>query len=321
MKKLLAILLGAGLLFGLNRVLGAFLNPYILQIIVLIGINLVMATSLNLIIGYAGQFNLGHAGFMAIGAYAAAAFSVYAGPPLGAALGFLPGGMVQAVIFLLALALGGLAAAVSGLLIGIPTLRLRGDYLAIATLGFGEIVQVVINNMDAVGGARGFGDIPEYSNFFWVFLFAALTLWVVGRMTRASKGMAFLAIREDEIASLSLGISNTRTKVTAFVVGSFFAGLGGGLFAHFFTYLHVNSFSFLKSIEYVVMVVLGGMGNLWGVAAAAVLLTILPEALRAFAEWRMVIYSLLIIVTMLIRSKKISFKKRSGKALHGVSGS
>jgi branched-chain amino acid transport system permease protein len=140
-------------------------------------------------------------------------------------------------------------------------------------------------------------------------------------MTRASKGMAFLAIREDEIASLSLGISNTRTKVTAFVVGSFFAGLGGGLFAHFFTYLHVNSFSFLKSIEYVVMVVLGGMGNLWGVAAAAVLLTILPEALRAFAEWRMVIYSLLIIVTMLIRSKKISFKKRSGKALHGVSGS
>lgn len=308
MKRLAVVFVLLAALLGLNFLTHEYLNPYVLQIVVLFGINVVMSTSLNLIIGYTGQFNLGHAGFMAIGAYSAAAVSVFGGPQLFPYLAWLPQVFSQAVVFLLALLAGGIAAALSGLLLGIPTLRLRGDYLAIATLGFGEIVGVVINNMDVVGGARGFGDIPEYSNFFWVFAFAALTLWVVGRTTRSSKGMAFLAIREDEIASVSLGISNTRVKVTAFVLGAFFAGLGGGLFAHFFTYLHVNSFSFLKSIDYVVMVVLGGMGSLWGVVAATLLLTILPEALRAFAEWRMVIYSLLIIFTMLARSKGISFK-------------
>jgi branched-chain amino acid transport system permease protein len=287
------------------------LNPYLLQILILFGINVTMATSLNLINGYTGQFNLGHAGFMAVGAYAAAAFSVFAHPPLQVFLGFLPPSVLQPLLFLGSLFLGGLAAMISGGIIGIPTLRLRGDYLAIATLGFGEIVLVIINNMDVVGGARGFSDIPEYSNFFWVFLGAALTLWVVGRLTRSSKGLSFLAIREDEIASLSLGISTTRTKVTAFILGAFFAGVGGGLFAHFFTYLHVNSFSFLKSVEFVVMVVLGGLGNLWGVVAATLLLTLLPEALRGFSEWRMVIYSLLIIVTMLLRSRKMHGLARS----------
>lgn len=317
MKRFLVIPFLLVVLFGLNKLLSAQLNSYVLQIVVLFGINVTMATSLNLINGFTGQFNLGHAGFMAIGAYSAAAVSLFAGPVLTPHLAWLPEGVAQSIIFLLALGVGGVMAALSGLLIGIPTLRLRGDYLAIATLGFGEIVQVIINNMDVVGGARGLGDIPEYSNFFWVFLFAALTLWVVGRLTRSAKGMAFLAIREDEIAALSLGISNTRVKVTAFVIGAFFAGLGGGLFAHFFTYLHVNSFSFLKSIDYVVMVVLGGMGNLWGVVLATLLLTILPEALRAFSEWRMVIYSLLIIFTMLARSKGISLKfwKRTPRAL------
>lgn len=307
MKRLAAIAALVAVLLALNRLLPQYLNAYALQIVMLFGINVVMATSLNLINGYTGQFNLGHAGFMAIGAYSAASFSVFAAPSLSATLAFLPPLFVQSSLFAIALLLGGLAAALSGLLIGIPTLRLRGDYLAIATLGFGEIVQVVINNMDVVGGARGFTDIPEYSNLFWVFLLAALTLWVVGSLTRSSRGLAFSAIREDEIAALSLGISNTRVKVTAFVLGAFFAGLGGGLFAHFFTYLNVNSFSFLKSVEYVVMVVLGGLGNLWGVVAATLLLTLLPEALRGFAEWRMVIYSLLIIFTMLIRSRGISF--------------
>lgn len=302
MKRIFTILLFIAVLLVLNRYLPVYLNPYILLILLTIGINLVMATSLNLIIGYTGQFNLGHAGFMAIGAYAAAAFSFFAGPVLAIHLTWMPVWLSQGVLFAVALFLGGLAAALSGVLIGLPTLRLRGDYLAIATLGFGEIVQVVITNMKVIGGATGFSDIPEYSNFFWIFLFAGLTLWVVGRMTRSAKGMAFLAVREDEIASLSIGISNTRVKVTAFVIGAFFAGLGGGLFAHLSTYLHVNTFSFLKSIEFVVMVVLGGMGSLWGVALATVLLTVLPETLRAFQEWRMIIYSLLIIFTMLIRS-------------------
>jgi len=302
------VCLTIALLIVLNIVLPKTLNSYVLQIIILFGINLTMATSLNLINGFTGQFNLGHAGFMAIGAYSAAAFSVFAGPHLLPKLAWAGAEFGTTVVFVLALLVGGICAAVSGLVIGIPTLRLRGDYLAIATLGFGEIIQVIIINMNSVGGARGFTDIPEYSNFFWVFFVAALTLWVVGRLTRSAKGMAFQAIREDEVAALSLGISNTRVKVTAFLIGSFFAGIGGGLFAHFFTYLNVGSFSFLKSIDFVVMVVLGGMGNLWGVALATLLLTLLPEALRGFSQWRMIIYSLLIIVTMIARSKNLNLK-------------
>ncbi len=308
MKKLLVIGSFLVLLVGIQFLLSKFFNPYLIQIIVLIGINLTMSTSLNLINGYTGQFNLGHAGFMAIGAYSSAAFSVFVHPILISHLPFVPESILKPMLFILSLGIGGVFTAISGLAIGLPTLRLRGDYLAIATLGFGEIIQVVINNMDSVGGARGFSDIPEYSNFFWVFMIAAITLWVVGRLTRSAKGMELLAVREDEIATVSLGISSTRVKVTAFVIGAFFAGLGGGLFAHFFTYLHVNSFTFLKSVEFIVMVVLGGLGSLWGVVAATILLTILPEALRAFSEWRMVIYSLLVIITMILRSKGISLK-------------
>lgn len=306
-RWLFPLLVLAGL-WALNWLVGGYLNPYYLQILVYIGINIVLATSLNLINGYTGQFSLGHAGFMAVGAYASAAFSFYFHPAMRGFLSFIPEAALTPLLFLLSLAFGGFLSLLAGLTIGIPTLRLRGDYLAIATLGFGEIVLVIINNMDVVGGARGFSDIPGYADFFWVFAFAALTLWVVGRMTRASKGLAFLAVREDEIATVSLGISNTRAKVTAFAIGAFFAGIGGGLYAHYLNYLHVNSFSFLKSVELVVMVVLGGMGNLWGVVAAAVLLTILPEGLRGFAEWRMILYSLLIIVTMLLRSKGVSLK-------------
>lgn len=309
MKRLVAPLLCVAVLLGLNRLVGDYLNPYYLQILVYIGINIVMATSLNLINGYTGQFSLGHAGFMAVGAYASAAFSVYAHPSLRALLGFLPAAGLDPLLFLISLAIGACAAILAGLAIGLPTLRLRGDYLAIATLGFGEIILVVINNMDVVGGARGFSDIPGYANFFWVFLFAALTVYVIGRITRSSKGLSFAAVREDEIAALSLGISNTRVKVTAFVIGAGFAGLGGGLYAHYLNYLHVNSFGFMKSVDFVVMVVLGGMGNLWGVVIAAALLTILPELLRGFAEWRMILYSLLIIVTMLFRSKGVSWKQ------------
>lgn len=307
-KRLAIVIAFVAAMLGLNALVGRFLNAYYLQILIFMGINIILATSLNLINGYTGQFNLGHAGFMAIGAYASAAFSLFAHPFLQAQLGFIPAPILNSLLLLLSLASGILLALIAGLLIGMPTLRLRGDYLAIATLGFGEIIQVVINNMKVVGGATGLGGIPEHSDFFWVFLFAALTIWVVGKMTASAKGKSFPAIREDEIAALSLGISNTRVKVTAFVIGAGFAGLGGGLFAHFMGYLHVNMFGFLRSVEIVVMVVLGGMGNLWGVVIAAALLTGLSEALRPFKEWRMIIYSLLIIITMMVRSNGISLK-------------
>jgi branched-chain amino acid transport system permease protein len=281
------------------------LNPYFLQIINLIGINAIMAVSLNLITGFTGQFSLGHAGFMAIGAYSSAAVTVYLRDYFLNILSFLPYGLGETLFFLLALGFGGLLAALAGLLVGIPTLRLRGDYLAIATLGFGEIIRVVILNLDFVGGARGFGDIPEYANFFWIFLPLLFCVIMIYNLVNSTKGKALLAIREDEIASESIGINVTRYKVTAFLIGSFWAGVGGGLFAHLNTYLHTNSFGFMKSVEFVVMVVLGGMGSIVGSLAAAALLTFLPEVLRVASEFRMVLYSLLLIVLMIWRPQGI----------------
>jgi branched-chain amino acid transport system permease protein len=280
-------------------------NPYVLQIINLIGINAIMAVSLNLITGFTGQFSLGHAGFMAIGAYSSAAVTVYLRNYFLSVLAFLPFGLGETIFFLSALLFGGFLAALAGLLVGIPTLRLRGDYLAIATLGFGEIIRVVILNLDFVGGARGFGDIPEYANFFWIYAPLLFCVIFIYNLVSSPKGKALLAIREDEIASESIGINVTRYKVTAFLLGSFWAGIGGGLFAHLNTYLHTNSFGFMKSVEFVVMVVLGGMGSIVGSLAAAALLTLLPELLRVASEWRMIIYSLLLILLMILRPQGI----------------
>jgi branched-chain amino acid transport system permease protein len=282
-----------------GKLLTAALNPYLVQVLTYIGINIILAVSLNLINGYTGQFSLGHAGFMALGAYASAAVTYYGAPVIAGLTGGFPG--TDTVLFLFGLVVGGLVAALAGLLVGIPSLRLRGDYLAIATLGLGEIIRVVILNLDFVGGARGFTGIPERTDLAWVYLGAALTILVVHRMVASTRGRAFLAIREDEIAAEAMGIPTTRYKVIAFVVGAFFAGLGGGLFAHSVTYLHTNTFQFLKSIEFVVMVVLGGMGSITGSVIAAAVLTVLPELLRAAQELRMVIYSLLLIILMVAR--------------------
>jgi branched-chain amino acid transport system permease protein len=199
----------------------------------------------------------------------------------------------------------GCLAALAGFIVGIPALRLRGDYLAIVTLGFGEIIRVILLNLDFVGGSRGFGDITPYSNFFWVFLILTGCVVTVSHLVRSTRGRAFLAIRDDEIAAEAIGIDTTRFKVIAFVIGAFFAGLAGALFAHFITYLHTNSFTFMRSIEVVVMVVLGGMGSITGSVVAAAVLTILPEALRPVKEFRMVLYSILLIVLMLTRPQGI----------------
>jgi len=298
--------LALGVLVILNRILTLYLNPYYLQILIYIGINIILAVSLNLINGQTGQFSIGHAGFMAIGAYASASVTYYGGPVISDFLinhfhfsEFLS----KSFVFILALALSGFLAAIAGFLIGLPVLRLRGDYLAIATLGFGEIIRVVILNMDVVGGARGFTDIPGHTNFFWLGLCTFMTIFVIRNIVCSTKGLAFLAIREDEVAAESIGIHITKYKVGAFVIGAFFAGVAGCLFAHQVGYLHTNSFTFMKSIEVVVMVVLGGMGNIWGCVLAAIALTILPEVLRFFSDFRMVLYSLILILLMLGRSK------------------
>ena len=275
-------------------------NPYFLQIINMIGINAIMVVSLNLITGHTGQFSLGHAGFMALGAYSSAAFTVYFHEPVFHLIFFVSPSILEPIFFLSALTFGGMIAACAGLLVGLPTLRLRGDYLAIATLGLGEIIRVIVLNLDFVGGARGFTDIPEYANFFWIYAVLIVVVFSISRMVYSLKGKAFLAVREDEIAAQSIGIHGTHYKVMAFVIGSFWAGVGGGLFAHLNTYLHTNSFGFLKSIEFVVMVVLGGMGSITGSLVSAALLTILPELLRVASEWRMIFYALLLIAMMIL---------------------
>src|SRR5256885_1111082 len=276
---------------------------YYNRVIVTIGINIALAVSLNIINGHAGQFSLGHAGFMAVGAYFSSFLTVFY---FSSIVDKYPA--AQDALLVAAILLGGMLAAAAGYLVGLPSLRLRGDYLAIVTLGFGEIIRVLILNIEKIGGARGFSGIPHWSNFFWVYFFAGITILISWRLVRSSVGRAFLAVREDPIAAEAMGVDTTKYKVKAFVIGSFWAGVAGGLFAHYQMYLNPTAFTFLRSFEIVVMVVLGGLGSISGSIIAATVLTILPEGLRYAKELlhtdkdpRMVIYSIMLIVLMLTR--------------------
>jgi branched-chain amino acid transport system permease protein len=282
-------------------------NRYHLGVIVDIGINIILAVSLNLINGHTGQFSLGHAGFMAVGGYTAAKISLVVSPMLPPAL--------QPVIFLVALLAGGLLAALAGFGVGVPSLRLRGDYLAIVTLGFGEIIRVIVQNMEAVGAASGLKGIPKYTTLGWTFGLAAVTIYFVTSLVNSTYGRGFIAVSDDEVAASSMGINPVRYKVTAFVTGAFFAGIAGGLYAHHKQFLSPTGFDFLKSIDIVVMVILGGMGRTAGVVVAAIILTLLPEVLRQFSEYRMIIYSLLIIVLMMARPQGLfTWTRKKGAA-------
>ena len=273
-----------------------------------IGRWIILAVSLNLINGIAGQFSLGHAAFAAIGGYASAAITVYLGPRLfpGTA-GWYPGAAPLGwnLLFGASLLVGGLVAAGVGFLVGIPSLRLRGDYLAIVTLGFGEVVRVVIEHIEPVGGSLGFNGVPLITNYFWMFLSVVVTILVVRNIVQSGPGRALNAIREDEVAAEAMGVPLTRYKVTAFVIGAFFAGIAGGLFAHKEGTIQPGAAGFIVSIQIVVMVVLGGSGSITGSVLAAILLTLLPEILRTFKpEWepfRMPLYALVLIVLMLTR--------------------
>ena len=300
----LAVLYGADRLLGLPIAQAdgssrPLVNLYLYQILVSAAVNIILAVSLQLINGVTGQFSIGHAGFMAIGGYAAGALTQYAGPALTSAAG--GGELGNTATFLVALLFGMVLSAVAGLLVGIPSLRLRGDYLAIVTLGFGEIIRVLILNIDAVGGARGMSGIPQRTTFFTGYLFAAVSILVIWNISRSTFGRAMLAVREDEIAAEAMGIKTTRTKVLAFVISSALAGLAGGLFAHLYMYLHTNTFTFVKSIEIVMMIIIGGLGSITGAVFGGVVMTALPEALRPMKEWRMVVYSLIIILSIRYR--------------------
>lgn len=302
------LLLATLTLWGVLSFFTGSISPYHYDILIGIGINIILATSLNLVNGYTGQFSLGHAGFMAVGAYTSSWLTL----SFGFVLGTHAAGTTT--VFLAALVAGGLGAALAGLTVGIPSLRLRGDYLAIVTLGFNEIIKGVIQNAEPLGAQRGLGGMLQHTNFFWTFAVAALSIYCVLTLVHSTYGSGFLAVRDDEIAAEAMGINTTKYKVLAFVIGAFFAGIAGGLYAHFKQFIHPEGFNFLRSIDIVVMVILGGMGCTGGVVMAAILLTILPEWLRtvsdypwlpdwlrAIADNRMILYSLLLILLMLNR--------------------
>jgi len=292
-------------LWGADALLTHTVNPYVYDIVIRIGITIVLAVSLNLINGFTGQFSLGHAGFMAVGGYTAGAITYHLGPHWLAAAPF-PEPVAQVCLFVFALVSGAFAAALAGLVIGVPSLRLKGDYLAIATLGFGEIIRVMIINVDQllansrplaerndfmfIGGAKGLSGIPHYSNFFWVYLAAVCVVLMVRNLVHSSHGRAFIAVREDEIAAGAMGIDTTRTKVLAFVIGSAWAGIAGGLHGHFIQGLYPNDFTFLQSIDIVVVVVLGGTGSITGSVVTAGLLRIIENVLRTLPGAATVLY-------------------------------
>lgn len=264
------------------------INRYISGVLLLVGINIILAVSLNLTTGCLGQIALGHAGFMSVGAYTAAMLT-----KTGVLTG-VPG-------FIIAIIAGGLLAAVVGVIIGVPALRLRGDYLAIITLAFGEIIRVIIENLSFVGGAQGLRGIPKYSNFTIVYFVMVISVVLMFTLMRSRHGRAILSIREDDIASEAAGVNNTFYRTLAFSVSAFFAGIAGGLYAHYIGILGAKTFAFAKSVEILVIVVLGGLGSFTGSIVSAGLLTILPEALRGFSNYRMLVYALALIIMMIFK--------------------
>ncbi|MBL7715783.1 MAG: branched-chain amino acid ABC transporter permease [Bdellovibrionales bacterium] len=283
------------------------MNPYFFSILMYAGINVTLAVSLNLVNGFTGQFSMGHAGFMSIGGYVAAYIST---TWTGTHPDWIADPFLSNILFVFNMLLGGFAAAGVGYLVGLPSLRLKGDYLAIVTLGFGEIIRVFILNIDAIGGARGMPNIPPFTSFGWVFTLLLVTVFTIWRLVRSSEGRKFMSVREDEIAAEAMGVNTTATKVKAFVIGAFFAGTAGALFAHYLRYLNPQTFDFNRSFEVIIMVVLGGMGSISGSVFAAFFLTFVREALRPLQEltqldFRMIIYSLMLIVLMLTRPNGI----------------
>src|SRR2546425_6910408 len=262
---------------------------YAFQNINHIGIAIILAVSLNLVNGLTGQFSIGHAGFMAVGGYVSAVMLMRG-----------PEDDPYRIFFVLAMLTGAMAAALAGWLVGKPSLRLRGDYLAIVTLGFGEIIRVIIENTPFFGGAIGLSPIPHRADFAWIWAVAIVTILVAKRLRDSTHGRAFLSVREDEVAAEAMGIDTTGYKVRAFVISAFFAGVAGALSGAFEGNLALQSFTFVRSFEVVAMVVLGGMGSITGSTIAAGGVTPLAEDLPAGANPRMVIYSLALLALRLL---------------------
>lgn len=292
---IIGVILTYVIIYGLTKT--KVINSYYAGIINLALINIMLAVSLNLIVGFTGQLCLGHAGFMSIGAYLSAILTQKAELP-----------------FMVSIFIGAIIACIIAALIGYPTLKLTGDYFAITTLAFCEIIRIVIMNIDFIGGARGLTGIPKKTNFTIAFIFAVITIVIIYNIIHSSQGRAMLSVRENEIAAESMGINAFKYKIMAFVIGAFFAGLAGGLYAHYMGYIQPTAFDFNKSIDYLTFVVFGGMGSLSGSVIATIILTFLPELLRGFQNFRMILYPLALIILMIFRpqgllgDKEITFK-------------
>ena len=303
-----AVLVVLFLVIGEAMIGNGVVSRYQTGVLEQIGIYIIMAVSLNIATGYLGQLPLGHAGFMSVGGYSCALFIMKNMDKFGLTLATMSKvSPASVMLFALGLLFGGVCAAICGLLIGIPALRLKGDYLAIITLGFAEIIRVVMLNIDSVlgfeltGGAKGLTGIPGYTNFLNTFIVVAIVIFLIHTMMKSRHGRAIIAIRDNEIAAESTGVNTTYYKTLAFVASAFFAGIGGGLYAGCIGVMAPAKFGFMKSVEILVMVVLGGMGSMLGSVLSATVLTILPEALRAFADYRMVVYSIVLILVMIFR--------------------
>ena len=286
------VALGALLSFAIP--LFNLVDQYVQLIIMYVGINIILAASLNLVNGYMGEFSVGHAGFMAVGAYVASILTVQVIPE--AAVPWL---------FPLAIIAGGIVAAVAGLLVAVPSFKTRGDYLAIVTLAFLMIVKSVIENIEAIGGPRGYLGMDRLTTLPWTFFWTVVTVWVIRNFVYSSYGRGVLSIREDEIASELMGVNTRQAKLLAFVISSFFAGVAGGLFAHVLQFINPRVFDIVKSTDILIMVYLGGIGSIAGSILGATIYTVLLEELRFLQQWRMVLMPLLLVILMIYRPRGI----------------
>lgn len=275
-------------------------NTYALRTSILVLIYIILALSLNFVLGFAGQLSMGHSAFYAIGAYTTALLTVN-----------------YKVSFWIALLISAVVAAIFGLLLGIPTLRLKGDYLAITTIGFGEILRLILINWTSfTRGPAGIPGIPSpkifgytistnTGYFYILYILALLTIFISHRLLNSRLGRGLIAVRDDEVAAEAMGINPTFLKILAFVLGAAIAGLVGGIFASFIHYVNPDNFTYMESVVILTMVVLGGVGSIPGVIVGATVLTILPEALRGISTYRYAIYGILLVLMMIVRPQGI----------------
>ncbi len=292
MRWLIGVLLLAGLAVSWAIPHFEWLDPYVQLVVMYLGINIILTASLNLVNGYMGEFSVGHAGFMAVGAYASSVLTVNVFPVEGSVF-----------YFPLALLGGGLAASIAGLLVSIPSFRTRGDYLAIVTLAFGMIVKSALENIESVGGPRGFMGMEQLTTLPWVYVSVVVTIWILRNLVYSKYGRGMAAIREDEVACDLCGVHTRRVKISAFVVSAFFAGVAGGLYAHLLQFINPRMFDILKSTEILMMVYLGGMASLGGSILGAAIYTVVMEVFRDQGAWRMVLMPLILILLMIFRPR------------------